>query len=152
MVKNASMALKIGVDLPLDPISSVEFEHFDQKKFSRPTMHCIVCNSMSTKYVMMLHTMPPPPSSSHENLCFPPRRWRSPPVLFFSAPLETRQGQLTATDNQTITKNNTWHLKHIWSQTKKGALFTHLLGGALCHLSIIACIHHHQLPRWYLGE
>jgi len=27
------MALKIGVDLPFDPNSPVEFEHFGQKKF-----------------------------------------------------------------------------------------------------------------------
>ena len=38
VVKNASMALKIGVDLPFDPISPVEFEQFDQK-----SLFCLGC-------------------------------------------------------------------------------------------------------------
>ena len=33
MVKNAAIALQIGVHLRFDPKLTVEFEHFDQKYF-----------------------------------------------------------------------------------------------------------------------
>ena len=62
----------------------------------------------------------PPLSPLQENLCFPPRRWRLPPVLFFSAPHETLQGQLTETDNQTITKKQYFTFEtHLKSNQKR---------------------------------
>ena len=56
VVYNASMALKIGVDLAFGPRSPLEFGYFDKKYLGRPTVHGISCSVLCLVMIVSLKT------------------------------------------------------------------------------------------------